>query len=58
MWNPAADLASFPELLDDGGTAGLYGVGRLPEVAYTLPVPPAYIVRSRYGSITSARRWS
>ncbi|HEV2336520.1 MAG TPA: hypothetical protein VGS13_13545, partial [Stellaceae bacterium] len=39
MWNPAADLASFPETLDLGCCAGLYGVGRLPEVVWTTDVP-------------------
>ncbi len=40
MWNPAADLASFPEMLDLGCCAGLYGVGRLPEAVWTTQVPP------------------
>ncbi len=40
MWNPAADLASFPEVLDLGCCAGLFGVGRMPEAVYTAEVPP------------------
>src|SRR5579862_3084737 len=39
MYGPGSDLAASPETLDFGCCAGLWGIGRVPQVAYTTEIP-------------------